>query len=424
MVSRNSAPRKSKAEKFPLTIKAGSSAVKIYRESRRDGSVYYKLSYHLGGKRHRPSFADLDEAKNEAAAKAAQLARGDVDAMQLNGKDRLAYGRALEAIRTLGMPLDAAAIDYTEARKILKNNSLLDAARFYMRHHGHGITGKSVSEAFEAFLEAKTKAQRSPLYLKDIRLRVGTFAKAFSCEVRQLSAQDVVDWLEALDVTARTVNNTGLLLRTFFGFCQTRQWLSKDVDLMERVTKKNQAKQDIEIFTPLEMRKLLHAATPRLATAIAIQAFAGIRTAELMRMTWDDLERRKGYVEVSASKAKTASRRLIPIQSNLSAWLRRKKKEGDENRVWPVIESEYYEQLAKLADKTGVPWKKNALRHSFISYRVAESKNMAATSLEAGNSPRVIQSNYLELVTEKEAKEWFGIVPAKSPQNIVEMEAA
>lgn len=148
MVSRNSAPRKSKAEKFPLTIKAGSSAVKIYRESRPDGSVYFKLSYHLGGKRHRPSFADFDEAKNEAQAKAAQLARGDVDAMQLNGKDRLAYGRALEAIRTLGMPLDAAAIDYAEARKILKNNSLLDAARFYMRHHGHGITGKSVSEAF------------------------------------------------------------------------------------------------------------------------------------------------------------------------------------------------------------------------------------------------------------------------------------
>ena len=424
MVSRNLPTRKTKAKKFPLTIKAGSSAVKIYLESRPDGSIYYKLSYHLGGKRHRPSFADLDEAKNEAAAKAAQLARGDVDAMQLNGKDRLAYGRALEAIRTLGMPLDAAAIDYAEARKILKNNSLLDAARFYMRHHGHGITGKSVSEAFEAFLEAKTKAQRSPLYLKDIRLRVGTFAKGFSCEVRQLSAQDVADWLEALDVTARTVNNTALLLRTFFGFCQTRQWLSKDVDLMERVTKKNQAKQDIEIFTPSELHKLLHAASPRLATAIAIQAFAGIRTAELMRMTWDDLERRKGYVEVSASKAKTASRRLIPIHANLSVWLRRKKKEGDENRVWPVIESEYYEQLAKLAEKTGVPWKKNALRHSFISYRVAESKNMAATSLEAGNSPRVIQSNYLELVTEKEAKEWFGIVPAKGSKNIIEMEAA
>ena len=61
----------------PLTIKAGLSSVKIYRENRPDGSVYYKLSYHLGGMRHRSSFNDLDEAKNEAAAKAAQLASGD-----------------------------------------------------------------------------------------------------------------------------------------------------------------------------------------------------------------------------------------------------------------------------------------------------------------------------------------------------------
>jgi len=422
MVSRNPSRKKNRGENFPLTIKAGSSSVKIYRESRNDGLVYYKLSYHLGGKRHRPSFANLDVAKNEATAKAAQLARGDVDAMQLNGKDRLAYGRALEAIRTLGMPLDAAAIDYAEARKILKNNSLLDAARFYMKHHGHGITGKSVFEALEAFLESKKKAQRSAVYLKDIRLRVGTFAKAFSCEVRQLSAQDVADWLEALDVTPRSINNTALLLRTFFGFCQTRQWLSKDVDLMERVTKQNDAPKDIEIFTPAELRKLLHAATPRLATAIAIQAFAGVRTAELMRMTWEDIERRKGHIEVTASKAKTASRRLILIQENLAAWLRLKKKEGD--NVWPVIESEFYEQLGKLAAKVGVTWKKNALRHSFISYSVAVSKNVAATSLEAGNSPKIIFQNYRELVTEKEAREWFGIMPSKNAKNIIAMAVA
>ena len=33
-------------------------------------------------------------------------------------------------------------------------------------------------------------------------------------------------------------------------------------------------------------------------------------------------------------------------------------------------------------------WKHNALRHSFISYRVAK------VSLEAGNSPRMVFSNY------------------------------
>jgi hypothetical protein len=44
----------------------------------------------------------------EADARAAQLSRGDMDAMQISGKDRLIYGRALEAVKAHGLPLDAS----------------------------------------------------------------------------------------------------------------------------------------------------------------------------------------------------------------------------------------------------------------------------------------------------------------------------
>lgn len=56
-------------------------------------------------------------------------------------------------------------------------------------------------------------------------------------------------------------------------------------------------------------------------------------------------------------------------------------------------------------------WKKNALRHSFISYRVAETQNVNQTALECGNSPAIIFKNYRELVREAEAKKWFAIEP-------------
>ena len=58
-------------------------------------------------------------------------------------------------------------------------------------------------------------------------------------------------------------------------------------------------------------------------------------------------------------------------------------------------------------------WKKNALRHSFISYRVAEIQDTAKVSLEAGNSPQIIFQHYRELVRLKEAKRWFAIEPGK-----------
>jgi hypothetical protein len=57
-------------------------------------------------------------------------------------------------------------------------------------------------------------------------------------------------------------------------------------------------------------------------------------------------------------------------------------------------------------------WKHNALRHSFISYRVAETQDVAKVSLEAGNSPQMIFKHYRELVQPKEAKAWFGLMPA------------
>ena len=56
-------------------------------------------------------------------------------------------------------------------------------------------------------------------------------------------------------------------------------------------------------------------------------------------------------------------------------------------------------------------WKQNALRHSFISYRMALVKDANQVALEAGNSPDIIFRNYLELVTRTQASSWFGIEP-------------
>ena len=65
------------------------------------------------------------------------------------------------------------------------------------------------------------------------------------------------------------------------------------------------------------------------------------------------------------------------------------------------------------AGESEVRWKKNALRHSFISYRVAQIQNVAQVALEAGNSPQMIFKHYRELVRPKEAEAWFNIVPEK-----------
>jgi len=68
-------------------------------------------------------------------------------------------------------------------------------------------------------------------------------------------------------------------------------------------------------------------------------------------------------------------------------------------------------ETAELEGWKPFAWKHNALRHSFISYRVAQVQDVAKVSLEAGNSPRMVFSNYRELVRTADAEKWFAVTP-------------
>jgi integrase len=279
-----------------------------------------------------------------------------------------------------------------------------------------------------------------------------------------VSGAEVDAWLRDLGVGPRTRNNLRQSVQALFNFGIARKYLPKDHDEMDSVPLTKDNGGEIEIFTPDEMKGLLAVASPEHVPFLAISAFAGVRHAELQRLDWAQVNRKAKIIEIKAGTAKTASRRVIPILPNLAKWLKPHWREAGEvcgyaNMVLQFVEltrrvnkkrraawakangvsaealkaaeSDAAERLAKLARKqrrsrrTVMPsaetaeaegwkpfvWKHNALRHSFISYRVAETQDMAKVSLEAGNSPQMIFKHYSELVQPKEAKAWFAIKP-------------
>jgi integrase len=407
---------KKKRIRFPIVVKRGSVAVKIYRDKKTTGT-YYRVAYHIGGKRHRLHFNDLEKATSEAEAKAAQLSRGDIDAAQLTGEDRLVYGRAVEAAKEHGAPLDAVALEYSAARKLLDGVSLIDAARFYARHHGRGIARKPVVDAVEALIAAKTAKGVSAAYLRDLRYRLGVFGEAFHCDVSSIAPDDVASFFDGLKLSPRSHNNFLCALRTFLRFAQKHDWLSKEVDLLSRVERRNEKPTPVEIFTAKELAALLVHAAPEVATCIALGAFAGLRSAEIQRLAWSDIERRPGFIEVAADKAKTATRRIVPITESLARWLAIAPRNGE--CVWPhKSKNSFFVAMRRGADKAKIRSKPNALRHSFISYRLAELQDVNRVALEAGNSPQMIFRHYRELATPEQARTWFSIAPAASEKVI------
>jgi integrase len=408
-----------KRVRFPIVVKRGSCAVKIYRDRKPEGT-YYRVAYHLGGKRHRLNFNDLQAATNEAEAKASQLSQGYVDAAQLKPDDRLEYGRAKHAVKEFNLPLDAIAIEYSEAMKLVDGVPLVDAVRFYARHHRQGITHKAVANAVDEMIEAKKAKGVSDVYLADLHYRLGTFKAAFHCDVNALTPDDVAGFFQRLRLSPRSHNNFLRMLRTFFAFAQRHGWLSKEVELLARVEKRSEKPGPVDIFSPSELAKLLKNSSAEVATCLTLTAFAGLRPEEVLRLEWADVERRPGFIEIAAHKSKTAARRLVPIADNLASWLAAAPRNGD--RVWAHSKAWFFEAMRDAASDAKIKWKQNALRHSFISYRLAEIQDVNRVALEAGTSPQMIFRHYRELATPEQAATWFAIAPLPA-SNVVSITA-
>ena len=127
-------------------------------------------------------------------------------------------------------------------------------------------------------------------------------------------------------------------------------------------------------------------------------------------------------VVVGAGKAKTGSRRVVPIAENLALWLAPLHRRDGPVDPSPTSKATTH-RWCRIADRVGVAWRHNALRHSFISYRLAVVQNPAQVAFECGNSPGMIHRHYKALVTEAQGREWFAIQPGAEGV-VLPMEAA
>ena len=77
-----------------------------------------------------------------------------------------------------------------------------------------------------------------------------------------------------------------------------------------------------EVFTPDELRAMLDHTRPMLTPWLVIAAFAGLRSAEILRLDWSDVNLDRKLITVDATKAKTAARRVVPLCDAAVAWLK------------------------------------------------------------------------------------------------------
>ncbi len=430
------------APKFPIRVKNGSVTVTIYHTPSR-GTDTYTVCHYQNGKRIRTVFAKLEEARTEAETISIRLGNVEADVLTLRSQDRAAYLRSRALLDPLGIPIETAAAWAAEMVPKLHGIPPMRCVDYYLQKHALNVRPRTTLEVVEELMELKTKDGLSPEYLRHLGMALRLFAGHFKGEIQSVEGVAIDDWLRSQQWGPRTRNNVRTSLLTLFNFAVSRRYLPKDFDELNAVALAKDREGEIEIYSPAEMAEILEAAPEGLVPFLTIGAFAGIRPAEIQRLTWRNIQLDHNLIEIRAANAKTASRRTVPILPNLKLWLEPCKQEDGlvckygnvsnalqdlvaginrirkDARPKPARNSRKKDGEAQAAADDGksedwkFQWKRNGLRHSFISYRVAEVQNVAQVALEAGNSPQMIFKHYRELVRPETAKAWFGIVPGK-----------
>jgi integrase len=229
--------------------------------------------------------------------------------------------------------------------------------------------------------------------------------------IANVTQRDISIWLAKLGLAARSHDNFRQAIVQLSQFARKQGYLPKGTTAAEKTELKgDNGEGEIAIFTADEIRRLLKAASNEVLPYLALEAFAGIRTAGIARLDWSEINFESGYIEIKKSKAKTKGRRLVKMQPNLIQWLKKVAKTSGPVTRLARPEKHASEIIAAKLDPA-IDWKRNGLRHSYCSYRMAILQNEHQVSAEMGNSAAMIFANYRELVTKEQAEEWFSIVP-------------
>jgi integrase len=430
--------------KWPYRIKArknGPVLAKIYRPcAGRDG---YRVAWKAGGKRMMkslPCFAGLGGAREFAERLAKELASGSqVPALTpAEALDALAVRDALAAFRKeTGRVLSPiqAITDYLAAARKLGDRQLSEAVTGFL---GTVATVKIVDLAkavaeFNATREAKTqakageRAQLSSHHVYMTALWLGWFAKTFPgtpvCDLRKDHMNAFMQSYSRL--AAKSRNHLRGAIRHFFNWCVEQDYLSKDHRLSEASEMKNDTvtPKDTDYYRPTELRKLLDAADEQLRPLIALQGLAGLRPSDARRLTWESVFATPGYIPISATKSKTRRRRVVPICASLAQWLEPYRQH--EGPLWSKSADTDETAFTDLRESLGIPSRgKDALRHSYGTYRLAVTQNEAQVAKEMGHKVDILHQHYAGLATPEEAERWFAVAPAPAAANVVPISAA
>jgi len=286
--------------------------------------------------------------------------------------------------------------------------------------------GVKLADAIERCIESKRTARCRARYLKQLRHILGKFRDAHpNRTVDQIDGAEIEKWLHRGKYATQSSRSHLSDIRTLFSYCVRQGWCPTNPRC--RVEPIRVVRGVPGILSPDDAARLMrvaHEHDPRLCAHLALSSFCGIRPEELDKLTADKVLLEQRLVDVDATVAKTARRRLVAIPENAVPWLQL---EGDYAEVRSYRGKRHLRGIRNLKKRfdrirrlAGLyeSWPHDAMRHSAASYLYALKEDAGYVAKQLGNSVNILLTHYNatktpdgRVVTSGVAQQYFAINP-------------
>lgn len=281
----------------------------------------------------------------------------------------------------------------SEAEAFEEGNALVATIREKGTQGLYGEDGMSVSQALRMWsVEAEGKSKS---HADKIAATVKELSSVLKGPVARVEPLTIDRWLKTLGGSETSKAMWFRYARMFFRWCYRMRFIDRSpLDGL----RPPRATPGRNILTPEQMRALLKAPMgDDVKALVLLGAFAGLRTVEVARMNWEDINPKTKQIHVRPEVSKQHDGLLERVVDMTEPLVKRRKFfEKKTGRIVTSSMEALHERRRKVALALGWEgWPDNALRHSFATYHLGRCGNAGLTAYQMGHtSPAMVQRVY------------------------------
>ena len=296
----------------------------------------------------------------------------------------------------------------SEAEAFAEGNSLVATIREKGTQGIYGEDGMSVAQALRMWsVEAEGKSKS---HADKIAATVKQLSLVLKGPVARVEPLTIDRWLKSLGGSETSKAMWFRYARMFFKWAYRMRFIDRSpLDGL----RPPRATPGRNILTPEQMKELLKAPMgDDVKALVLLGGFAGLRTVEVARMNWEDIDTKTKQIHVRAEVSKQHEGMLERVVDMTEPLMKRRKFfEKKKGRIVANSMEALHERRRKVALALGWEgWPDNALRHSFATYHLGRCGNAGLTGYQMGHtSPAMVQRVYAVPAVRADWRAWWRI---------------